>query len=74
MQMHEFIRCSYDCCVYYKIIKDDLYIYLILYVDDMLVTCKDRDEIDKLKVLLNSEFEIKDLGIWGMLERFWEWR
>ena len=28
----------------------------------MLVACKDRDEIDKLKVLLNSEFEMKDLG------------
>ena len=27
MQMPEFIRCSYDCCVYYKIIKDGLYIY-----------------------------------------------
>ncbi|KAH9660266.1 hypothetical protein KPL70_024153 [Citrus sinensis] len=62
MQMHEFVRCNYDCCVYYKIIKDGLYIYLLLYVDDMLVACKDRDEIDKLKVLLNSEFEMKDLG------------
>ena len=62
MQMHKFVRCSYDCCVYYKIIKDGLYIYLLLYVDDMLVACKDRDEIDKLKVLLNSKFEMKDLG------------
>ncbi|KAH9687674.1 hypothetical protein KPL70_014852 [Citrus sinensis] len=62
MQLHEFIKCSYDCCVYYKTIKDGLYIYLLLYVDDMLVACKDREEIDKLKVLLNSEFEMKDLG------------
>ncbi|KAH9678644.1 Integrase catalytic domain-containing protein [Citrus sinensis] len=60
--LHEFIRCNYDCCIYYKTIKDGLYIYLILYVDDMLVACKDRDEIDKLKMLLNSEFEMKDLG------------
>ena len=28
----------------------------------MLVACKDREEIDKLKVLLNSEFEMNDLG------------
>lgn len=62
MQLHEFIKCSYDCCVYYKTIKDGLYIYLLLYVDDMLVACKDKEEIDKLKVLLNSEFEMKDLG------------
>ena len=37
MQMHELVRCNYDCCVYYKIIKDSLYIYLILYVDDVSI-------------------------------------
>ena len=61
MKLHEFIRCSYSCCVYYKIIKDGLYIYL-LYIDDMLVACKDKEEIDKLRMLLNFEFELKDLG------------
>ena len=39
-----------------------MYIYVLLYVDDMLVACKDRKKIDKLKMLLNSEFEMKDLG------------
>ncbi|KAH9697678.1 reverse transcriptase Ty1/copia-type domain-containing protein [Citrus sinensis] len=53
---------GYDCCVYYKTIKDNLYIYLLLYVDDMLVAYKDMEEIDKLKMLLNSEFKMKDLG------------
>ena len=67
MQLHELIKCSYDCCVYYKTIKDGLYIYLFLYVDDMLVACKYREEIDKLKVLLNSEFEMKDLGYVGKI-------
>ncbi|KAH9717481.1 hypothetical protein KPL71_021830 [Citrus sinensis] len=38
------------------------HIYLLLYVDDMLIACKRRDEIEKLKVMLNSEFDMKDLG------------
>ena len=38
------------------------YIYLLLYVDDMLITSKNRSLINKLKVQLSSEFEMKDLG------------
>ena len=37
-------------------------IYLILYVDDMLVACRYLFEVEKLKVLLSSEFDMKDLG------------
>ncbi|KAH9677320.1 CCHC-type domain-containing protein [Citrus sinensis] len=57
-----FMRCNYDCCVYFKLLEDDHYIYLLLYVDDMLIACKWREEIEKLKVMLNSEFDMKDLG------------
>ena len=38
------------------------YIYLLLYVDDMLITSKSRSAIDTLKKDLSSEFEMKDLG------------
>ena len=38
------------------------YIYLLLYVDDILIASKDKKEVCELKVLLNSEFEMKDLG------------
>ncbi|KAG8480295.1 hypothetical protein CXB51_024758 [Gossypium anomalum] len=38
------------------------FIYLLLYVDDMLIASKSQKEIDKLKALLNEEFEMKDLG------------
>ncbi|KAH9778870.1 Integrase catalytic domain-containing protein [Citrus sinensis] len=55
-------RLHFDCCVYYKLISSNLYIYLLLYVDDMLVACKSREEIEVLKNLLSSEFEMKDLG------------
>ena len=37
-------------------------IFLALYVDDMLVAAKSRQEIMKLKCLLSSEFDMKDLG------------
>lgn len=35
---------------------------MLLYVDDTLVVCKSRNEIEALKQLLNSEFDMKDLG------------
>lgn len=38
-------------------------IYLLLYVDDMLIIYHDKDEIDHLKSLLSCKFEIKDLGV-----------
>ncbi|KAH9670332.1 hypothetical protein KPL70_016941 [Citrus sinensis] len=57
-----FMRCNYDCCMYFKLLKDDHYINLLIYVDDMLIACKRREEIEKLKVMLNSEFDMKDLG------------
>uniref|UniRef100_A0A3Q7HAN8 Reverse transcriptase Ty1/copia-type domain-containing protein n=1 Tax=Solanum lycopersicum TaxID=4081 RepID=A0A3Q7HAN8_SOLLC len=40
-------------------LKDDLFIYLVLYVDDMLIAAKKKYDIQKL---LSAEFEMKDLG------------
>ena len=37
------------------------YIYLLLYVNDILIASKNRSSIDKLKVQLSSEFEMKNL-------------
>ena len=52
----------YDSCVYYNKLPSGEYIYLLLYVDDMLIPSKGRSAIDKLKKDLSSEFEMKDLG------------
>ena len=56
-------RCEYDCCVYVKSLDDDLsFIFLLLYVDDMLIAAKSMFEVNNLKSLLSKEFDIKDLG------------
>nr|CBG76267.1 OO_Ba0005L10-OO_Ba0081K17.18 [Oryza officinalis] len=49
------IRCKW-------IFKRKEAIYLLLYVNDMLIAAKDKSEIAKLKAQLSSEFEMKDLG------------
>ena len=55
-------RCSYDPCVYFKKIRESAFIYLLIYVDDMLIASSDKTEIHKLKLILNEEFDMKDLG------------
>ena len=55
--------CSrYDNCVYYRQYSDGSFIYLLLYVDDMLIDYKDKSFISKLKSQLSEECEMKDLG------------
>ena len=56
-------RCEYDYCVYVKSLDDDLsFIFLLLYVNDMLIAAKSMFEVNNLKSLLSKEFDIKDLG------------
>ena len=52
-----------ECCIYVKVLDDGSYIYLLLYVDDMLIAAKSMCEVDKLKSLLRKEFDMKDLGV-----------
>ena len=62
MIAHGYLRSQYDSCVYCKFLPLRDEIYLLLYVDDMLIACKHIEEIEKLKSELRSEFEMKDLG------------
>ncbi|CAA0816208.1 Uncharacterized mitochondrial protein AtMg00810 [Striga hermonthica] len=55
-------RCDFDCCVYTKSLGDGSMIFLLLYVDDMLIAAKNMRDIIDLKRLLSQEFEMKDLG------------
>ena len=55
-------RYEYDCCIYVKSLDDSSRIFLLLYVDDMLIAAKSMIEVNKLKTLLRKEFDMKDLG------------
>ncbi|XXG70306.1 hypothetical protein AAC387_Pa06g3094 [Persea americana] len=57
-----YCRSAYDNCVYHKKHSNGSYVYLLLYVDDMLIAAKDMSEINGLKTQLSGEFEMKDLG------------
>lgn len=62
MRQHQYMRSEYDKCVYYKRLSNNVMIYLLLYVDDMLFVCQDKLEICKLKSQLKERFKMKNLG------------
>lgn len=55
-------RSRYDSFVDYGGSDKGGVIYLVLYVDDLLIGNRHKTEIDKLKKLLNHEFKMNDLG------------
>ena len=63
MVKYSYNRSKYDRCVYLRGLNYGYFIYLLLYVDDMLIGVKNKFEINKLKKLLSREFEMKDLGV-----------
>jgi hypothetical protein len=71
-----FTRGKDDHCVHFKSIGDQL-IYLVLYVDNMLLIGKNKEIIENVKTQLSSKFDMKDLGssnfILGMkIKRDWK--
>ena len=50
MTTHDFKRSNYDSCVYIKKNDNGSFVYLLLYVDDMLIATKDKEGIRKVKV------------------------
>ena len=57
-----FERCSKDLCVYMRDVQTDKAIYLLLYVDDMLIASGNKKVIKELKEKMSGEFEMKDMG------------
>jgi hypothetical protein len=43
-------------------LNNDIFIILVLYVDDMLLTSKSITEINRLKAQMARMFDMKDLG------------
>ncbi|GJR03668.1 retrovirus-related pol polyprotein from transposon TNT 1-94 [Tanacetum coccineum] len=62
MMESKYTRSKYDHCVYLKKLQDGSFVYLLLYVDDILIASQSSDEIEKLKTRLKSKFGMKDLG------------
>ncbi|KAL2251492.1 UNVERIFIED_CONTAM: Retrovirus-related Pol polyprotein from transposon TNT 1-94 [Sesamum indicum] len=56
-----FIRSQYDHCLYFKYVNDSP-IFLVLYVDDMLIASPSSLLISTLQKDLCKAFEMKDLG------------
>ncbi|CAM8897326.1 unnamed protein product [Rhodiola kirilowii] len=72
-----FKRSDYDWCIYYKHVQGQSVIYMLLYVDDMLIASHYIVVINYLKVQLSTNFEMKDFGgakkILGMhIKRNWK--
>lgn len=57
-----FQRSNYDTCFYCKDKGGKNSLYLVFYVDDMLLAICDKFEIEDIKQKMKSEFEMKDLG------------
>ena len=45
-----------------KSLDDGSYIFLLVFVDDMMIATKIMSEVNKLKNLLSRELDMKDLG------------
>lgn len=57
-----FIRSKFDSNIYF-IFFENIPIYLLIYVDNMLLISKLKSKIDELKEILGVEFDMKDLRI-----------
>ncbi|KAK3016871.1 hypothetical protein RJ639_005957 [Escallonia herrerae] len=57
-----YARSAYDSCVYPQRLVDGSYIYLLLYIDDMLIAAKLMLDVNGLKEQFKREIKTKDLG------------
>ncbi|CAM8978016.1 unnamed protein product [Rhodiola kirilowii] len=57
-----FIKSLYDSCLYLKDVKSATLLYVVLYVDDLLLICPSLPVIMQLKDNLKKFFDMKDLG------------
>ncbi len=56
-----FKKCQIDCSTCYFKNLESLYVFLALYVDDLLIFNKETTVVKKVKKSLSREFEMKDL-------------
>ena len=51
----------FDDCIYHKF-SGNKHIFMVLYVDDILLARNDIDLLHETKIFLGRKFEMKDLG------------
>lgn len=56
-----FVRSNYDYCLYVNRASKDP-IYILIFVDDLLICSKDKDKVKMVKTNLMERFAMKDLG------------
>jgi hypothetical protein len=56
------VRIKFDHCIYSKE-EGGHFIYVALYVDDMLLIGNNMDAIKEMKKQLSSKFDMKDLSV-----------
>ena len=61
IKTYGFHQCVDEACVY-KLIKDKSVVFLVLYVDDILLIGNNKDLLSKSKNWLAERFQMKDLG------------
>lgn len=62
MTSNGYKRTVADPCVYFRKFPGDIFIILLLYVDDMLVVGQNLELISNLKKDLSKSFDMKDMG------------
>lgn len=56
-----FVRSQVDHCVYYKKV-DEYFIYVVFYVNDMLLVRNNMELVKEVKLQIYSKFDMKDLN------------
>uniref|UniRef100_A0AAV1UD78 Reverse transcriptase Ty1/copia-type domain-containing protein n=1 Tax=Peronospora matthiolae TaxID=2874970 RepID=A0AAV1UD78_9STRA len=57
----EFKSSAADPCVFVRVTREE-YIIIVIYVDDLMISCKTKEHIASIKNSLMEDFSIKDLG------------
>ena len=60
------MRSKVDHSVYYKQIGEH-FIYVVMYVDDMLLVGNNMEVIKEVKMHISSKFDMKDLGAGNLI-------
>ena len=61
MREQGFQKCEYDYCFYFKVDNDEsIILFILLFVDDILICFKDKEKITKEKLKLSNIFKMKN--------------